>query len=161
MTEKDIKKLGRAELLELLISQAEENERLRSRLASVEKQLSDRSIIMDECGSIAEASLRLGGVFEAAQKAADEYLENIKLYTESREDVFKRHEAEAFSMSKRLIAEAEKKCQYLEEETKKKCDEMVRIAKREAENYWNSVSAKREEQLKQQTEIFGNEVCDE
>lgn len=33
---------------------------------------------LEEAGSIAEVSMELGGVFEAAQKAADIYLENIR-----------------------------------------------------------------------------------
>ena len=56
MNEKDIKKLGRTDLLELLIAQSEENERLKNRLAQVEKELSERKFIFEECGSIAEAS---------------------------------------------------------------------------------------------------------
>ena len=32
---------------------------------------------MEKAGSIAEASLMLNGVFEAAQAAVDQYLENI------------------------------------------------------------------------------------
>ena len=31
-----------------------------------------------DSGSIAEAALKLNGIFEVAQKAADQYLENVK-----------------------------------------------------------------------------------
>ena len=34
---------------------------------------------MEDSGSIAEAALRLNGIFEAAQKAADQYLESVKV----------------------------------------------------------------------------------
>lgn len=142
MAEKDIKKLGRAELLELLIVQTEETEKIQSRLADAEKQLADRRLVLDNCGSIAEASLQLSGIFDSAQRAADEYLRNVKIYSETREEIFRRYEAEASALAERMISEAEKKCQFLEEETKKKCEEMTRIARREAENYWDAVSAK-------------------
>lgn len=36
-----------------------------------------REIIVAEAGSIAEAALKLNKVFESAQAAADQYLENV------------------------------------------------------------------------------------
>lgn len=147
MNNNDIKKLGRAELLELLIAQVEENKELKTKLADVETQLADRRIIMEKCGSIAEASLHLNGIFDTAQRAAGEYLENVKLFSESREEIFRRYEEDASAMSERIIAEAERKCRLMEEDTAKKCDEMLRIARRESENYWNSVSARIEERI--------------
>ena len=78
MNENELRKLKRVDLLELLISQARENEELRHKLAEAEQKLADRQIKTDEAGSIAEAALKLNGVFEAAQAAADQYLENIK-----------------------------------------------------------------------------------
>ena len=35
--------------------------------------------MLSQAGNIAEAALALNGVFEAAQKAADQYLENIQM----------------------------------------------------------------------------------
>ncbi len=78
MTDKELKRLSRAELLEMLIEQMKENEDLRSQLEEANKKLDNRKIIIENSGSIAEAALKLNGVFEAAEKAAEQYLENIK-----------------------------------------------------------------------------------
>lgn len=78
MTDKELRKLSRAELLEMLIEQIEENESLRSQLNEANEKLNDRKIIIESSGSIAEAALRLNGVFEAAEKAAEQYLENVR-----------------------------------------------------------------------------------
>lgn len=78
MTDKELKRLSRVEILSLLIEQMKENERLQDRIAYLEKQLEERRITIDESGSLAEASLRLSGIFEAADKAARDYLYNIK-----------------------------------------------------------------------------------
>lgn len=78
MTEKELHKLKRGELLEMMLAQSREIEALRSRISELEKKLADREIRIRESGSIAEAALRLNGVFEAAQAAADQYLENLK-----------------------------------------------------------------------------------
>lgn len=152
MNRKSTRKLRKSDLLELLKTQAEENKKLRSRLEKAEKELADRSITLAQCGSIAEASLKLNGVFESAQKAADEYLENVKSHSENSEEIYKRQEDEARVFAQRIIAEAEKKCRIMEEEASKKCDKMISIAKKESEKYWESVSKKIEERLKQQDE---------
>ena len=78
MTEKELMKLKRSELLEIMLAQSKEIDSLREQLAEANARLEDRNIAIEESGSIAEASLRLTKVFEEAQKAADLYLENIK-----------------------------------------------------------------------------------
>ncbi|MCC8126078.1 MAG: DNA repair protein [Clostridiales bacterium] len=78
MTDKELKRLSRSELLEMLIIQMEENEKMKQRLAEAEAELADRHIRIAEAGTLAEAALRLNDVFAAADQAAAQYLENIK-----------------------------------------------------------------------------------
>jgi chemotaxis regulatin CheY-phosphate phosphatase CheZ len=78
MQDKDLRKLSRAELLELLISQTRRVEELEAQLADALAQLEKRQIAIDKAGTLAEASLMLNGVFEATEKAAAQYLENIE-----------------------------------------------------------------------------------
>lgn len=82
MTEKELRRLSRRELLEMLITRTIENERLTEELQQARKELSDREFIQDRAGSMAEAALQLNGVFEAADRAAREYLENIRRMAE-------------------------------------------------------------------------------
>jgi regulator of replication initiation timing len=80
----DLRKLRREDLLEMLIAQVQENERLRAENRKLSEQLNDRRILLDKAGSIAQAALELNRVFEAAQAASDQYLENIeRLYQET------------------------------------------------------------------------------
>ena len=78
MDANELKELNRKELLELLLSMAKENERLKKKLSICEAELENRTIAVKESGSIAEAALKLSGIFEAAQEAADLYLENVR-----------------------------------------------------------------------------------
>ena len=78
MTEKELHKLKRAELLEMMLAQSREIESLRAHIEQLEAQLADREIRIQESGSIAEAALKLNGIFEAAQAAANQYLENVR-----------------------------------------------------------------------------------
>ena len=78
MTEKELKKLSRAELLELLVYQTKKVEDLQDELDEANRRLANRRIMLRNAGSIAEASLEINEVFRAAQAAADQYLENVK-----------------------------------------------------------------------------------
>lgn len=110
MTDKELQKLGRRELLQMLLEQAREAERLgallketegkyqelqdsyerlRGRLdkkdvqiqnlrATLQTEREKREVDMENAGSIAEAALRLNGVFEAAQRAANQYLQSVR-----------------------------------------------------------------------------------
>jgi polyribonucleotide nucleotidyltransferase len=82
MTEKELKKLRRVELLEILIEQRKEIIRLKRQLVKAQEELKNRRIDLEETGSIAEAALKISGIFEAAQRAADDYLYNIKIKAE-------------------------------------------------------------------------------
>ena len=76
--EKDLlKKLSRQDLLEMLIESEKHVEQLEKELEEAKEKLSDRRIMIENSGSIAEAALKPSGIFEAAQAAADQYLENI------------------------------------------------------------------------------------
>ena len=84
MTDKQLKKLKRVELLEIMHMQSQKIEELEAKLADAESQLADRQIVLDEAGSIAEAALRLNDIFAAAQKAADQYVESVKAQYEAK-----------------------------------------------------------------------------
>lgn len=78
MTAKELKKLKRSELLELMVTQSKEIDRLKEELEATRKQLEERKLTIGKSGSIAEAALNVYHIFEEAQKAADLYLENAK-----------------------------------------------------------------------------------
>ncbi len=79
MTEKELKKLNRAELLEMLIAQSKKLSRVEEDLAAAQKELGRREIAITTSGTLAEASLKLSGIFEAADKAAEQYLESLRI----------------------------------------------------------------------------------
>ena len=78
MKERDLNKLKRSELLELMLAQSQEIDELRTELEQAREALKRREIALAEAGNIAEAALRLNQVFEQAQAAADQYLENVR-----------------------------------------------------------------------------------
>lgn len=78
MTDKELRRLSRSELLEMLIRQTQENEKLSQELQQCRAELDERRITAEKAGSIAQAALKLNGVFEAAQAAADQYVASVQ-----------------------------------------------------------------------------------
>lgn len=120
MTDKELKRLSRGELLEMLLFQTQEVDRLKQELENAEERLQQRKIDQENAGSIAQAALQLNGVFDAAQAAADQYLENIKA----------------------LEAKSIERCRLMEERTKDKCRAYVRKAESDAAGYWEELLQK-------------------
>ena len=82
MTEKELKKLNRYQLLEIIIMQTEELNKLKNQLEETQALLEQQQMKVSQAGNIAVASLTLSGIFETAQSAADLYLEKVKEYVE-------------------------------------------------------------------------------
>ena len=151
MTEKELKKLSRIDLLEMLLEQSKEVERLNAELKEAQKKLEDRSIQLDEAGSIAEAALRLNGIFDIAQIAADQYLDNLQTLSGRTDEICdrKREKCEQEIREKRGAAEREceelkqKAEQFYQEKVKEaelKSDQMIKDAETKTEEKWKTLS---------------------
>jgi len=131
MTEKDLKKLNRKQVLELLLRQTERADLLEAKLEEAENKLCDRALAEAEAGSLAEASLRLNGVFEAAEAAASQYLENVKKFSGEGKALTENDGScgETVKGTEKLcaerLAETEKLCAERLAETEKLCAERL------------------------------------
>lgn len=107
MTERELRRLSRTDLLELLLAQSRQIDALQAELTQAKQALEDKNIAIRKSGSIAEAALQLSGIFEAAQKTCDQYTLNM----------------EAMVKCQELL------CAKMERETREKCNRMLRDAK--------------------------------
>ena len=83
MERKELRRMRKFELLELLLEQEREIQSLQTENAALKERLDIQQIKIEQAGSIAEAALSLSGVFEAAQNAADLYLRLLKNHPEA------------------------------------------------------------------------------
>ena len=123
MTERELKRLSRTDLLTMMLSLSKENEQLRQQIEQMQQQLSSRTIAIQESGSLAEAALRLNGIFEAAQAACEQYTENIRQRSENKEQI----------------------CAQMERETRRKCERMIAQAKKQADALLQEAASKAQE----------------
>ena len=130
MTEKELRKLTRKQLLELLLKQTERADSLEAELEEAKRKIQDRNLMQSEAGSIAAASLKLNGVFEAAEAAAAQYLENIAKLNEDSELAYEKAKAEAKEKADVLVKAAEKLCLEAEERAQKAQKRLEEIEER-------------------------------
>lgn len=142
MTDQELRKLSRKDLLELLVTQGRERDALQIELVQVKTALQNRQLQIEQAGSIANAALQLNGVFEAAQAAAQQYLENIRHRSEQIEAACAQLEAETQRKADQKLEEASRIAQSMEAETRQKCQAMELEAKEKAEAYWQDVSTR-------------------
>ena len=129
MTERDLRKLSRIELLELLVEQGKETEALREQVRTLQEELSNRQMDIMESGNIAEAALKLNNVFEAAQNAAQQYVDNVKSLSERQE-----------AICSEIEQRTKEKCDALYKETKRKCYQMEIDAQEGIDGKWKELS---------------------
>lgn len=167
MTQYEMKKLSRKELLQLAAEESAQIRILQEHLEIAENELHKREININEAGSIAEASMKLSNVFEAAQEACRLYTDNIQRLSERQESICAEieketkekaaaYEAEVISRCERLEKDTKEACEKmdmdtkaacekLEKDTKTSCEKMVETAKAEAKAYWDELSQKLED----------------
>lgn len=80
MKDNELKKLSRAQLLEIMLAQSKELDLLQSELEKTGKKLKQKEERISGAESIAEASVALNSFSETAQAAAEQYLWNVKRF---------------------------------------------------------------------------------
>ena len=77
MVRKELKKLSRRELVDIIYQMKKNEQQMQEQIAALQEALQEKRIRIEEAGSIAEAAMSVANVFQAAQTAADLYLQEI------------------------------------------------------------------------------------
>ncbi len=122
MTEKELKKLTRAELLEMLIAQSKKLSRTETELAAAQEELKRREIAISESGTVAEAALKLSGIFDDADRAVAQYRESVLENQKKAEDIINAARVKAAVILKMARAQG----RYIVESSEKEAKERVK-----------------------------------
>lgn len=95
--------LSKNEMMMVMHDQEQEIEKLKSQVAELQAKLDGYEIKVSESGNLAEAAAKVSGLFEAAQRTVDTYLENMKRRDERAEAAFNDVQKQA----EQIISEAE------------------------------------------------------
>lgn len=95
--------LSKNEMMMVMHDQEQEIEKLKSQVAELQAKLDGYEIKVSKSGNLAEAAAKVSGLFEAAQRTVDTYLENMKRRDERAEAAFNDVQKQA----EQIISEAE------------------------------------------------------
>ena len=95
--------LSKNEMMMVMHDQEQEIEKLRAEVAELQAKLDGYEIKVSESGSLAEASVKISGLFEAAQATVSTYVENMKKRDARSEEIL----ADVEKQAEQIISEAE------------------------------------------------------
>lgn len=127
MTEKEFRKLSRTQYLEMMVEQGREIKRLKEELELAREEIKQKEIKIQKAGSIAEAAVSLNDVFGSAQRAADQYLESIRIQKEAYDEKIRAAEKliiEKAELAHKYLEETKAKCEQMEKETEERCRQL-------------------------------------
>lgn len=107
MDNKELRKMSRKDLLEILLEQTKRIEELEIELEKVNSELDERKSSLKEVGSLAEASLILSNIFKSADETVDVYIRNVKELMRKEEKNIRK---ELRELKKKKIEEIDKEC---------------------------------------------------
>ena len=106
MTDKEFKRLSRAQLIEIIYQLQLQIDKLNEEKQALENELEDKRLRLQSAGNIAEAALEINDCFRSAQNAAEQYLNEIKAIREEAEAERQRILANAQAEAEAIIAGA-------------------------------------------------------
>ena len=136
--EKELKRLNRSELIDIIYELKQSEQRLQYDISHLKIQLEHKEMQFENVGSVAEAAFAITEIFAAAQKTADIYLEEVNSRKENLdsecEAIRAKAEAEAESIIKtaekeaeKLIQEAIKNREFIMEQCRKSREELKKF----------------------------------
>ncbi len=78
MTDKEFKRLGRPQLIDIIYQLQLQVDQLTEQIQALEAALEDKRMRISKVGNLAEAALELNNCFSSAQAAAEQYINEIK-----------------------------------------------------------------------------------
>ena len=107
MDNKELKKLSRRELIEIIYQMKRNEQKLQEENAALQTALKDKRIRLEKAGSIADAVASVSGLFTAAQSTVELYLNEIAcMKADARRECAQMLE-EARETAARIISEAQ------------------------------------------------------
>ena len=117
MTDKEFKRLNRSQLIDIIYEYQLKQEELIAENEKLSKTLADKRFRIRKAGNIAEAALEIHNVMQAAQDAADHYVEEMKIRAQSEQQKILR---KANDKAAAIIAKAEQEAAEIVAKAKEK-----------------------------------------
>ena len=158
MTDKELRKLRRDDLLQILINQQKQIDTLNEQLEQSKQALANRDIAIQEAGTLAEATLKMNGVFEAAQNAAEEYAQQMQKRADALVAEAEKRTKEAQSLADNVVRNARAEADRILSQARSEADSMARQAQAGGQGQQSAVeeAVKNEDDKRRRWRLWGN-----
>lgn len=129
MTDKELRHMSKGDLLEIIARYQEREQVQLQEIQQLKQQLEDRRIQIENAGSIADATLHIHHVFEAAQAAADQFVEEVRAANADKE-----------AQGRRIIEAAQAEAEAVRLQTQEDCRAMTETAKQECDAMYDQIT---------------------
>lgn len=113
MISNELKKLNRRELVDIIYQMKKNEQLLQDEITSLQRELQEKRLRLEDVGSIADAAVSITDVFVAAQNAADLYLHEISCMKAETEKECSQMIEEARKAVDKIFADGRKQCKEL------------------------------------------------
>ena len=137
MTDKEFKRLTRAQLIDIIYQFQLQVDQLTEQNQALKQDLADKRLRLQNAGNIAEAALEMNDCFRSAQKAAEQYLSEIRAIRE--ETVAIREDAEA--QRQEILAQAQAQAEAIIAQAQAEAAAILADAKKTQGDYDSAVEA--------------------
>ena len=167
MADRELRRMHRTELVEIIYALKQSEDQLKEQNAALTAQLQDRQLRIDNAGSIAQAAMELNKVFEAAQAAADDYLNSVQVTREDADVAAANTLAQARSEAQRILEQARADADRLKAQTRQECEAMEAASEKkraQTEADCKAMVAKAEQEVRSRWQAFdqkANELLDQ
>lgn len=149
MTDKELRHLSRAELIDIIYELQKQAEAYTAQNAQLQAALDDRALRLSSAGSIAEAAIRVNQVFETAQAAADQYLESLRTANAGLDEKI----AAAEQRGREIQEDAQRQADRIVGEAERRAKLIMDNANRQAAADWSDFKQKADELIRAHAEL--------
>ena len=103
MISKELKKLNRRELVDIIYQMKKNEQRMQEEIDSLKEALQDKRIRLAEAGSVADAAASVSKLLSAAQMTADLYLNEIECMKRETENACAKMIEEAHKQAEKIV----------------------------------------------------------
>ncbi len=116
MINKELKRLTRRELVDIIYQMKKNEQQMQEEIAKLQTALEDKRIKIDQAGSVADAAASITSLLSAAQETADLYLSEINCMKDAAKKECERIINDAKNSAEKKLAEGEKQLETLRTE---------------------------------------------
>ena len=141
MTDKEFKRLSRAQLIDIIYQLQLQIDKLNEEKQALEGELKDKRLRLSNVGNIAEAALEMNDCLRSVQNAAEQYLNEIKAMREETEAQRQRILSQAQEEAAAIFSQAQEEAAAILSQAQEEAATILAEAKNKQGDYDSAIEA--------------------